>query len=131
MARVIEPTEEDQADWAEWVGSRPDSVRIIAEKFDPWSLFRLKTTDQRVTIYSFSEDGTVTVNITGEFNLHLFDSQVFGINPDDLEPCELPDTPTGSLMTPDDVEDNVDILRATIRPDLWMLNEDGKAVRKS
>lgn len=131
MARLVEPTVEEEREWREWVASRPESVRVVAERLDPWSLYRMKSTGQRVTVHSFSEDGTVTVDITGEFNLQLFDSQVFGIDPDDLEPCDRPDAPTGSLMTPDQVEDNVDVLRATIRPDLWALDASGKAVRKS
>ena len=94
MSRVYEPTPEQEADWIEWVASRPDNVRDVAKRFDPWTLYRMEDTDQRVTVYSFEEhdDGNVTlkVDVTGFFNLVLFDRQVFGINPDDLKECDLP-----------------------------------------
>ena len=90
MARWTEPTPEQEENWREWVSSRPDSVRKNAERLPPWELFLMKSTGQRVTVYSYSEDGTVTVNVTGEFNAVMFDRQVFGIDPNDLEPCELP-----------------------------------------
>lgn len=133
MARFEEPTPEQLAGWREWVASRPDSVRTVAERLDPWSLYRMKSTGDRVTIASFYEDGTVKVNITGEFNSGLlFDHSVFGIEPDDLEPCALPSPSEtgGTLMTPDDVRENIDALRATIRPDLLVLDDHGKAVRR-
>ncbi len=132
MARFAEPTSEQERGWAEWVASRPDTVRVIAERLEPWSLYRLKTTEQRVTLYSISEDGTVTVTVTGEFNAVAFDRQVFGIDPDDLEPCDLPDAdePTGTALTTQEVEENIDVLRATVRPDLWEIGPDGKARRK-
>ena len=49
--------------WSDWVAERPDNVRAVAEKLNPWTLYRLKTTGQRVTIASFSEgeDESVTV----------------------------------------------------------------------
>lgn len=80
----------NEPEWTEWVNSRPPLVKDIAQKLPPNKLYRLKTTGQRVTMYSISENGTVTVDITGEFNLIDFDRQVFGINPDDLEECDLP-----------------------------------------
>jgi hypothetical protein len=133
MARWTEPEAEEVTAWKEWVASRPAAVRKIAERLEPWTLYRLKDTGQRVTLYSISEDGTVTVDITGEYNAMLFDRQVFGINPNDLIPCDLPakHEVTGTMMTPDEVDDNIDVLRATIRPDLFYLDEEGVARRKS
>jgi hypothetical protein len=92
----------------------------------------MKTTGHRVTIASFSEDNSVRVNITGEFNEVAFDRGVFGIDPDDLEPCDLPgsDEPTGSALTGKEVDDNIDALRVMVRPDLWEMGPDGKATRK-
>lgn len=43
-----------------------------------------------MTICAYSEDGTVRVNITGEYNRILFSRQVFGVSPDDLAECDLP-----------------------------------------
>jgi len=91
MARYYNPTTDEEHAWREWVADLPVDVRVIAERFDPWTLYQLKTTGQRVVLYSFSEDGTVTVNVLAEFNLIMLERQVFGINPDDLEECDLPD----------------------------------------
>lgn len=131
--RFAEPTNSQLRAWQKWVKARPLAVRAIAERLDPWTLYRLKPTGQRVTLVSFSEDGTVTIAITGQYNVVMFDRQVFGIDPDDLEECDLPEPgeATGAIMTPQDVEQNIDVLRAEIRPDLWTIGPDGKAVRRS
>jgi len=135
MARFYEPTAEQEAGYRAWVASRPATVRAVAERFEPWSLYRLQSTGQRVTVAAFgvTADGTVTVsvNVLALFNFVTFERQVFGIHPDELEPCELPapDEPTGALLTAKEVDDNLDALRVAARPDLWTM-EDGKAVRK-
>ena len=137
MARLQEVTPEQEAAWKEWVAERPPNVRAVAERFDPWTLYRLKPTGQRVTFYSLGEhdDGsvTLTVNITGQFNAIMFDRQVFGIDPDDLEPCDPPSEsePLGTMLTGEQVDENIDALRVMIRPDLFVMGEDGKATRKS
>ena len=132
MARFVNPTPEQEKGWAEWVAARPDGVRQIAERFEPWSLYLLKTTGQRVTLASIFEDGTVSVNVSGEFNFLMMDRNVFGINPDDLEPCDLPNENeiTGTLMSDEQVEENINTLRVMVRPDLWEMGADGKARRK-
>jgi hypothetical protein len=80
----------DEEAYQAWVESRPEVVKEIAKRLPPNKLYRLKTTWQRVTMYSINEDGTVTVDITGDYNLIDFSRRVFGINPDDLEECDLP-----------------------------------------
>ena len=67
MADVQTPTAEMLKSWEAWVRTRPPIVREVAERFPPWRLVRLKSTGHRGTIYSYSEDGTVTVIITGQF----------------------------------------------------------------
>lgn len=137
MARIMEPTPEQEQGYREWVASRPDMVRAVAERFEPWSLYRMKPHGQRVTVVSFGEeeDGrvTLTVSVSGDFNLTMFDRQVFGVDPDDLEPCELPgeDVPVGAMMSPDQAWESMDELRLMVRPDLWTRDPNtGKAVRK-
>ncbi len=133
MARIYEPTPEQEAMWNEWVAERPPAVREVAQRFEPWSLYRLKSSGHRVTIYSFTDEPvTMTVDVTGDFNAVTFERRVFGINPDDLEPCELPspDEPLGALMSQGEVNENRDALRVAIRPDVWVMGEDGVAVRK-
>jgi hypothetical protein len=136
MANILEPTPELEAQWAKWVSTRPPNVRAVAERLNPWTLYRMKSTGHRVTVYSFGEekDGTVTltVEITGQYNALIHDRRVFGIDPADLEPCELPgpEEPVGALLTPEEAELNIDALRVMVRPDLWEMDEHGKAVRK-
>lgn len=121
MARIYEPTPEQLAGWNKWVAVRPANVRAVAEKFDPWSLFRMKETGQRCTLVSFgeAEDGavTLTVNITGKHNFTMFDRQVFGVNPESLEPCEPPpaDEAIGTVLTDeDDIKSFVDAVRPAV-----------------
>lgn len=115
--RCMEPTDEQKAEWDKWVAERPEVVRKIAQRFDPWTLYCNKKTDQYVIIYSFSEDGTITVIVSGEFNKVLFERKVFGINPDDLEECDLPpkDHPTGALFSFDEVDENIDLIRKLMK----------------
>lgn len=102
MANYFEPDEEQQAGYAAWVAERPPHVRVVAERFQPWGLYRMKSTGHRVIVLSFGESEdqsvTLTVHISADFNHLMFERQVFGINPDDLEPCDLPapDEPTGA-----------------------------------
>lgn len=61
----------------------------------------MKSTGHRVFPLSYSEDGTVTVAVTGQFNFTVFERQVFGVSPDDLEECDLPteDEILGAVIT--------------------------------
>ncbi len=132
MARIVDPSKKQEAGWRRWVKSRPAAVRAIAERFDPWSLYRIKPNGERVYLVSINENGTLTVGISGRFNAVVMERNVFGIDPDDLEPCDLPgpDEMTGSLLTDSQVDDNIDALRVMVRPDLWVMDEDGKATRR-
>jgi hypothetical protein len=103
--------------WFEWVATRPECVRVLCERLPPDRLYRLKSSGHRVFMYSYSEDGTVTVCVTGEYNAVTFDRQVFGIKPEDLEECELPgpDEPIGTLLTDDeDVKAFIDEVRPAV-----------------
>ena len=57
---------------------------------------------------------------------------MFGIDPDDLEECELPgpDEPVGAALTSEQVEANIDEIRLAIAPDLWVRMPDGSVMRK-
>jgi hypothetical protein len=104
----------DQVAWQEWVDSRPPVVKAMCERLPPDRLYRMKSTGQRVTMIGYSENRTVRVSITGQYNAMTFDREVFGIDPDDLEECDLPpsDEPIGTLLT--EQEDVDALLRATI-----------------
>lgn len=133
MARFHTPTAEEEKSWQDWVSERPAAVREIAERIDPWTLYRLKPGGQRVTVQSICEDGTLTVNVLAEFNAVTFERSVFGISRDDLEECDLPepDEVVGALLTDQEVDENIDALRVAIRPDLWEMGPDGRACRKN
>lgn len=110
MAVLFEITPEEQ----EWINNRPDCVRKMIDRCPPNRLYRLKTTDQRVTLYAYHENDTVTVDILGKFNLIDFERRVFGISLDDLEECDLPDPsePLGVIcQTKEEVQARIEQLR--------------------
>lgn len=122
MARIVEPTPEEKAGWDAWVASRPPAVRAIAERFDPWTLYRIGS-GHRVFLDSIQEprDGspcTLTVCVTGEFNFVSFERRVFGIDPAELVECELPGPHevTGSADLPIEEVRRIDLELAKLRP---------------
>jgi hypothetical protein len=130
--RFCKPTKKQQDGYRKWVKKLPKKVRAVAERFDIWTLYRLKSSGDRVMLQSFDGDGTLTVAVSGKFNLVIAERQVFGVPPDDLEECDLPapDEKLGALMTTEEAVDNLDAMRVLVRPDLWVMTEDGTAVRK-
>lgn len=100
MARIYDPTPQQEASWRKWVADRPLCVRAVAERFQPWNLYRMKDTGHRVTLVSFGEDGTMRVFVSAKFNLVAFERQVFGVDPDSLEECDLPDLRSGVPAKP-------------------------------
>ncbi len=94
----------DKKAWEDWVSTRPLIIQELCNKFPPNKLYRLKKSGHRVTLYSYSEDGTMTVIVSGEYNAVMFDRQVFGIKPEDLEECDLPckDEILGAVLTKDE-----------------------------
>ena len=83
VTNLLQPIIEKE--WDAWVAARPDCVRVVAERFKPWLTYRLKTTGQLCGIYSFNENGTITIDCDpGRFDFGV-GTRVFGINPDDLE----------------------------------------------
>jgi len=93
MAKCILWTEEQRKIMREWTRGRPKVVRDMIRKLPMDRLYRLKSSGHRVTLYSYSEDGTVTVNVLSVWNPEtplLSERRVFGIDPKDLEECELP-----------------------------------------
>jgi hypothetical protein len=134
MAKIYEPPPKEVRRWKRFVATMPEPVRKVAERFNPWTLYQIKSTGDRVLIFSFCEDDpvTVTVLILAQFNAVLFERRVFGVDPDDLAECDLPaeGEVLGAMMTHDEVEQNIDELRVMVRPDLWTMGPDGIARRK-
>ena len=90
MAIIEKWDDEQKRLWSEWLETRPQIIRDMAERIKPNVLYRLKSSGHRVFPVSYNENGTVTVAVTGEFNRVFFERHVFGISQDDLEECELP-----------------------------------------
>lgn len=104
-------------EWTEWVATRPPIIQELIALLPPDRLYRMKTTGSRVTLVSYAEDRTVTVFVSGEFNAVMFDRQVFGVSPDNLEECELPakDDFLGTLLTePEQVDAFIDAVRSDV-----------------
>lgn len=139
MALFVQPTLEQRQLWAAWIAELPDCLQTVARHFNPWTLYRLITTEQRVTVAAFHEPKypggkvSLTVNVTGEFNLLTHDRAVFGIDPNHLVECDLPapNELLGTMMTSKEVEENIHALRVLVRPDLWEMNDYGIAVLRT
>ena len=117
MSIIREWNEEQEKQWRKWVEERPEPVRTMARNYPPNRLYRMKSTGQRVILFSYSEDGTVTVDVTGEYNLVIFDRQVFGVDINNLEECDLPgeDEISGTFLTEEeDVDAHIDMIRPMI-----------------
>jgi hypothetical protein len=139
MANWYEPTTGQLADYEAWKNDRPPHVRVLAERLLPWKLYRLASSGHRVVVRGFDDSGAdgdfppvalVRIAVLGRFNLVEFERQVFGIQPDDLVECELPlpGEPVGSRLTQEEAKDSLDVLRVRVRPDLWRMGPDDKAV---
>lgn len=93
---MITPEEAEEAQheaiYAAWLLERPEKVRVVAERFKPWKMYRFKSTGQQCTVLSFGEPieadserpVTLTVHAYSQLS-ELLDTQVFGVDPDDLE----------------------------------------------
>lgn len=104
----------NQDGWDKWVATCPPIVQELCRKYPPDRLYRMKSTGQRVTLLAYSEDGTVRVDIRGDFNALAFDRSVFGVSANDLEECDLPgvDEVTGTMLTdPKHVDTFIEMLR--------------------
>ncbi len=104
----------EQRDWDKWVESRPAIIRKMARKFPVNKLYREKTHSLRVIIYSYNEDGTLTVIVSGDYNYVTFEYKVFGVKQDNLEECELPSTdePLGVRLTgKKDIDAFINVIR--------------------
>ena len=103
MAKIADLDEE----FEEWVEERPECIKEMIKKYPPNLLYRLKTANQRVTIYSYAENNTMTVTVSGDYNLIDFERNVFGIKPEDLEECDFPQDGelVGVVMTKEETKE--------------------------
>jgi hypothetical protein len=93
MAEIIEWTDDQWREWAEWVAECPEVIQEMCRRLPPNRLYRLGHDGHWCTVISYCEDGTVSVGVELCYNEAVFlDREVFGIDPEELEECELPDT---------------------------------------
>lgn len=100
--------EMDEKGWNSWVATRPATVQEMCRKLPPDRLYRMNSTGHKVTLHSYSEDGTVTVDVSPDFNQVCFGRRVFGVAVDDLAECDLPepDEPHGAMLEDEDSIDS-------------------------
>lgn len=108
-----EPTTEMNDAVAQWLAERPPAVRAVAERFNPWQVYRLRTTGQACRFVGCDvgarncgeimvDADRVTVRVNAQHPVLgpvLTGRQVFGIDPDDLEPWpdDVPFQPDGEV----------------------------------
>ena len=65
---------------------------------------------------------TMTVMVSGQYNRVIFERQVFGIQPEGLEECDLPgkDEELGTILTnKEEIDAHIELTRPLVRPDLF------------
>lgn len=67
-----------------WVASRPPKIQEMIRKYPPRTPYRLNDDDDEYYIYSYSEDGTVTLTRVCD-GVPLWN--VFGVDPAGLTPA--------------------------------------------
>ena len=50
--RYMRPTLDQIEEWNFRINTYPENVRAIALRFDPWTLYKLRLTNWRVTVHS-------------------------------------------------------------------------------
>ena len=88
MAHIFELDSEQLKGWEAWIATRPPVIQEMARRWPPNVLYRLD--QHRVSVISYNEAGTVTVEVSGKYNRVLFGRNVFGVDPQKLIECELP-----------------------------------------
>ena len=112
MAKLFDLPEE----FTQWIVERPQ-IKDIFESHPPNLLYKMLDTGHRVTIETYNDNQTVTVAITGEFNLVAFERDVFGVLPSNLEECAEPeeDEEVGVTQTEEETEAMLAALREEYR----------------
>jgi hypothetical protein len=91
----------DEVEMRKWIKGRPQKIQEMCGRWPPNLLYRDSGSKLRVFIYSYSENGTVTVIVSGRYNFVCFERKVFGVDPEALEECEMPgvDEKVGVMFT--------------------------------
>ena len=87
MIEPLTPSQAERQAFADWLDERPQVIRDLAAKYDPYVPYRIVATRQIGWIVSYSEDGTVRLAIPAEAQDDPFcisNIQVFGVDPESL-----------------------------------------------
>ena len=106
----------DKVEMRKWIAGRPKKIQEMCKRWPPNLLYRDKESKLRVYIYSYSENGSVTVVVSGRYNFVCFERRVFGVDPEALEECELPeaDEKVGVIFTdPNEVDSFIERVKNT------------------
>lgn len=89
MARL--PDWADESEVQAWLATRPAVIQAMAKRVRPGYLYRHAETGRLVWVYSYEEDGTLTIVVEKQYNSDvLFERRVFGVRPEHLVECDLP-----------------------------------------
>ena len=66
-----------------WYYGRPPVIQDLVNRVPFWWRYIIKDTGQKCVIYSYFEDGTVSVRVFPD-SFRLGEYRVFGIKPEDL-----------------------------------------------
>jgi hypothetical protein len=116
---IFEPTSEELKIYEIWLETLSINEREVMKKYKVWKLYKLKSTNQKITIYSVylndNDEVKLTVIVSSKYNLISFERQVFGIDPEDLEECDLPTEPVGAILTEEkDINEYIEIMKRLI-----------------
>lgn len=90
MAERYDMSGEKLETWRRLLESMSPECRALAKRYPVNKLYRIKSTGMRGYPIAYSEDLTISLNVTGEYNRVTFSHIVFGLTEEHIEECELP-----------------------------------------
>lgn len=92
MARIHPETPEYRAAWDAWLASKAGIEPLLASarSHPPWLLYRHRPSGHRVGIVGYDYGGTVTIVLSGLYNLLFREGLVRDVFVGELEECDLP-----------------------------------------
>lgn len=83
--RWLQPTFEDRADWLRYLTTLPAAVLAVVDRFEPWNMYRRRSTGQRCAVLGVSTTPT-RVRVYAEDPQH---GSLSGDWLDDVDPADL------------------------------------------
>jgi hypothetical protein len=86
--RYHDPSQKQLTAWDDYKGTLSEIGRAVADTVDPWTLYLIQETGQRVHVVEVGNDGTLVVAVDKRFNPGCVERNVFGILRSDLSPID-------------------------------------------